>query len=219
VTQGTIFRTLAAERIVEEMRLLNSCYRVHRFQFLDPLWTADHEHAEALCNALIQSGLSRRVQWSCETRADLLDLFLLDRMAKAGCRELHLGLESVSPEALVALGRLASPQDAPEYLRRFQQVVRACRTLNVACHVHLIDGVPGDEGGTEAARAFLRSCPPDTIHVTPLTLYPGTSLLPLPSVTIEPPEPEAPDALTDDLTTKPRGWLRAVSRLRSLPSA
>jgi anaerobic magnesium-protoporphyrin IX monomethyl ester cyclase len=219
VTQGTIFRALAAERVVEEMRLINSCYRVQRFQFLDPLWTADHEHAEALCNALIQSGLSRRIQWSCETRADLLDLFLLDRMAKAGCRELHLGLESVAPDALVALGRLASPQDAPEYLRRFQQVVRACRTLNIASHVHVIEGVPGDEGGTEAARTFLRTCPPDALHVTPLFLHPGTSLLPTSPLPFEQPEQEVLAGSLDQPPTKTSGWWRVVGRLRSLPSA
>ncbi len=218
VTQGIVGRARVAEQVVEEMRLLNSCYRVQRFRFLDPLWGADAFHAEALCDALIQSRLSRRVTWTCESRADLLDLHLLDRMAKAGCRELHLGLESVSPETLVTLGRIPLVEDMPEYLRRTGQMIRGCHTLGIACHVHVMAGLPGDESGFRDTRAFLLAYSPDAVHVTPVMPYPGTSIIPTSRIDAETSElegvanPDAPPARVSP-------WRRVVGRLDSLPSA
>lgn len=220
VTQGATLRLLAAERVVEEMRLLNSCYRVQRFRFLDALWGADREHAEALCNALIQSGLARRVQWSCETRADLLDLFLLDRMAKAGCRAIHLRLESAAIEALGALGRAASPQDVSEPLRRVQQMVRACRSLGILSHVHVAEGLPGDEASAAAIRTFLRACAPDFVHTLPAIAYPS-SIVPETLIESDLEEPEIAPALVDQPPPKAKAprWWNVVARLGSLPSA
>jgi anaerobic magnesium-protoporphyrin IX monomethyl ester cyclase len=166
------------QRVAAEMQLLSRRHGVRRFRFVDSLFARDRDDTLALCRALVERDLPRRLSWSCETRPEQLDLVLLHRMRRAGCREIHLGLESVSPDTLIAVGRVADEQAAQLYLKRVRQILLGCRAFGIACHLHVLAGLPGDRAGAAATRTFLRAYPPHTVHIAPLTPYPGISIFP-----------------------------------------
>lgn len=212
LTQGSTLRVRLAERVAAEMHLLHSRYGVRQFTFLDPLFGADRTHTEALCHALIRWGLPTRVTWQCESRAEYLDLSLLQRMARAGCRTLHLGLESVSPETLMAIGRLRDEKAAQAYLTAVRQVLLGCRAFGIESRLHIMAGLPGDRAAATATRAFLRAYPPDSIHISPLTPYPGTSAFPTNQIERE------VELLEETMQREPARWWRTLARPNRLPT-
>jgi anaerobic magnesium-protoporphyrin IX monomethyl ester cyclase len=215
VTEGSTHRARRVQRVAAEIQLLNRRHGVRRFRFVDPLFAYDRDHTLALCRALVERGLPRRLSWSCETRPEQLDLVLLHRMSRAGCGEIHLGLESVSPDTLLAMGRVADEQAAQLYLKRVRQVLLGCRAFGIACHLHVLAGLPGDSAGAAATRAFLRAYPPHTVHIAALNPYPGISVFPTNQY-------EAEQALLETVTepaTLPRSRWPLLSRAMRLRSA
>ncbi|MGH2542528.1 MAG: B12-binding domain-containing radical SAM protein [Ardenticatenaceae bacterium] len=178
VTHGKGLRVRAPEAVAAEMEHLHSRFAVERFHFRDPLFAAEREHAEKLCAAFVQRDLGDRIYWSCETRPEQLDLRLLQRMKQAGCDEIHLGLESVSPETLIAVGRLPDAHAVQSYLTRVREIVLGCRAFEIACHLYVISGLPGSRGAAAVTRTFLRAYSSQPVHVSPLIPYPGTSIFP-----------------------------------------
>lgn len=178
ILQGgrTRYRPVAA--LVEEMEQLTAWYRATHAYFLDPLFASDRAQVEALCAALIQRELPARLSWRCETRPDLLDLPLLQQMKQAGCYAIDLGLESISPEVLLATRRLPDAPAVQRYLTHLRQLIFGCRAFEIECHLHVMAGLPGDRGASAATRTFLRAYGSSFIHVHPLTPFPGTSIFP-----------------------------------------
>jgi hypothetical protein len=78
--------------------------------------TVDRARVVALCDALTESG--ERFSWTCSSRADALDDELLERMRRAGCTGLFLGIESGSPEIQRSAGKRLDLRAVRERLRR-----------------------------------------------------------------------------------------------------
>ena len=99
-------------------------------------------------------------------------------MKQAGCRTIHLGLESVSPPTLIAMGRLPNEKAVQQYLSHIRDILTDCRTLSINCRLYAMAGLPGDRAGASATRAFIRAYASNKLEVTPLIPYPGTSIFP-----------------------------------------
>jgi len=91
---GGRVRTRGHESIFREIRYLVDKFNAARVQFSDAMMGIENEELSLLCDELSASGLSGRVAWDCETRADAVDPALLGKMKKAGCRWVALGVES-----------------------------------------------------------------------------------------------------------------------------
>ncbi len=176
-TQGTL-RTRLAERVAAELQLLVTRYRIHNFYLIDPLFGADRTHLSALLRAIERRNLGKDIQWQCETRPECLDVPLIRRMRRAGCRVIHLGVESVSSMTLTATGRLEDDSRTPAYLASIRQIVLACRAYGVECRLHLMAGLPGDTAGANATRAFIRAYADHSGQVADFTPFPGTIIYP-----------------------------------------
>lgn len=176
-TQGGL-RTRLAERVAAELQLLVTRYRIYDFYLIDPLFGADRIHITALLRAIERRNLGKDIVWQCETRPECLDVPLIRRMRRAGCRVIHLGVESVSAMTLTATGRLEDGSHTPDYLAAVRQIVLACRAYGVECHLHLMAGLPGDTAGATATRAFMRAYAEHSGQVTNFTPYPGTTIYP-----------------------------------------
>lgn len=176
-TQGAL-RVRLAERVAAEMQLLWTRHRIRDFYFIDPLFAADRTHVTALLRAIERRGLGEDIRWQCETRPECLDVPLIRRMKRAGCRMIRLGLESVSPGTLTMTGRIAHPEATGEYLARVRQILLACRAYGVECHLYVMAGLPGDRAGATATRAFLRAYAAQNGQVGRYVPYPGTLIYP-----------------------------------------
>ncbi|HEX5414293.1 MAG TPA: radical SAM protein, partial [Chloroflexota bacterium] len=84
-------RVLAPERIMAELRLLNSL-GIHNIHMYADLFTINREQVVGLCELIIKEGL--KIKWTCNSRVDYVDEEMLALMGKAGCWMISWGIES-----------------------------------------------------------------------------------------------------------------------------
>ena len=106
---GKVVRLRKPAEVVREMKLLNEERGITMFLFQDddfPIfgvkWRA---WADELVNELHASGLSRKVIWKINCRADAVEPELLGRMRDAGLYMVYMGLESGTEEGLRTLNK------------------------------------------------------------------------------------------------------------------
>lgn len=123
---------------------------------------------EELRDQLEQRGL--RVQWRAESRVDTLSPEQISGLARTGLRILDLGLESGSPEQLIAMKKTPRPD---VYLNRASNLLRACHENGVWTKVNILL-YPGETQNTlqqttewlERHRPFIKG-----LSVGPTILY------------------------------------------------
>ncbi|MDE2009730.1 MAG: radical SAM protein [Candidatus Omnitrophica bacterium] len=168
---GYKLRSRRAELVVAEMEHdLKLHPQVREIMFETDTFAADKQHVVDVCNLIIEKGINKRISWSCNMRVNT-DLGLLPLMRKAGCRMLMTGFEFGTDENLRVIRKGGVSVDmAREYSRQ-------AHNLGFTIHGCFMIGAPGET--RESARKtidFAKSMPLDTIQITGVSSYPGTSL-------------------------------------------
>ncbi|MDW7761986.1 MAG: radical SAM protein [Acidobacteriota bacterium] len=92
------YRYRSPQRILEEMNLLNSLYKIVDFEFLDDDLTGDSEKMHELCSRLATS----KFRWGCQSA--LKDLVaapdLISKMIDSGCASIFFGVETGNEKML-----------------------------------------------------------------------------------------------------------------------
>lgn len=162
IMYGSSWRTKSLPQIMSEIQTAVEQYHYRTGYFFDLEFLSDRGLAEKICDFLISQHYP--FQWCCQTRADSLDAFILDKMKQAGCRLIHMGLESAQQKYLDLSGknmRLAHVRDA----------VSRCRSAGIQSLVFLLFGFAGETPSErEAALRFVQECDPD--YVSFHKLYP-----------------------------------------------
>lgn len=133
---GRRSRPLPAERLADEVHALADLPGARNAYLCHDLFAADRAHALAFCDAMEARGVR---PWEVRARVDHLDGELLERMGRAGCYRVLLGVESGSPNvrALANKGQYAELD--------VLQVVEACGANGIRPILSLILGLPGEE--------------------------------------------------------------------------
>jgi len=85
-------RTKSKEQVCLELQVAIEKHGVKTGYFMDLEFCAYKGHVRDVCNFLIEKQYD--FTWCCQTRADSLDADILDKMKKAGCTLIHIGVES-----------------------------------------------------------------------------------------------------------------------------
>lgn len=116
-----------------------------------------------------------QVKWFTESDISLADNEeLLSLLAKSGCAQVLIGLESVSPEALAETDSgLWKRRQQPQYAEK----VRRIQDHGISVNGCFAFGFDSDTLGTFAAtREFIEECGLSEVQLTVLTPFPGTAL-------------------------------------------
>ncbi len=89
----------SADRIVEEIDRYVERYGCQGVYFREDLFTTDLRRVERMCDLLIERPYD--IVWACESRADITNERVLEKMARSGCIGLYCGIESGSVSGLV----------------------------------------------------------------------------------------------------------------------
>lgn len=166
--EGDSLRYRPVVGVVEELQKLDRDLGVRHVKLRDPILTLNRARAEALLDAFLHADL--RTRWGCETHFSRLDDALLEQMARAGCRLIQAGIETLTPEALKQSRR----KNAPLEVQR--QLLETCKRVGIQTAIYLIIGLPGDT--VQTVRATLQAVanlPATALQVTVCTPYPGTA--------------------------------------------
>jgi len=166
--EGRSLRRHSPEVIVAWLaRLARVGYR--QFNFVDNTFNLPPYYAEALCRGIIDAALD--LAWWCIVYPKWVERPLVDRMARAGCRQVSLGFESGVASILRGLNKRFSPAEVRAISEMFQQA-------GIERRGFLLLGGPGETRETvEESLAFADSLHLDYLKVTVgLRIYPHTAL-------------------------------------------
>ncbi len=122
------------ERTLDEMEYLDDM-GIKRFWFADPNFTEDKARTESL----LERKLARNITtpfW-CQTRSDLVDAPLLEKLSRAGADTVAFGLESGSPGVLEKTNKRID-------LEQIRENVRITQALGMDAELFSIFGLPGE---------------------------------------------------------------------------
>ena len=123
---GKVVRLRKPAEVVREMRMLNETRGISIFLFQDddfPLYGVKWKAwAGRLVDELHASGLSEKVIWKINCRADAVDPELLTRMRGAGLYMVYMGLESGTEEGLATLHKEITVEQNLSAVRALKQI-------------------------------------------------------------------------------------------------
>jgi len=113
---GNQIRLRKAENVFCEMLHDKERYGITGFVFADLLLNSDNRELERLCDLIIAGGVS--FSWWGSAKVDKrMTPALAEKMKRAGCHHLSIGIESVSDNVLREMRKPSSVTDIKEFIR------------------------------------------------------------------------------------------------------
>ena len=164
---GFKYRAHSPERIFEEIKNLVKNYGVREIKFLDDNFCLDNKRIEKICDLLIEADFD--LIWVCSGRVDM-DLNLLEKMKKAGCWQICVGIESGNQKVLDFIHKNIK-------LERVREFVNKAHKIGIKVRGFFILGHPIDTKKIiEQTINFALSLPLYTAEFALATPFPNTEL-------------------------------------------
>jgi len=165
---GRIYRQRSVDNIIAEIQSVIDDYGIRNFYFIDDLFTINSRRLKKLTQRFVDEKLN--ILWQCLARVDKVTPDILEWMYKAGCRQIHYGIESGNQRLLDAIGkRITLPQ--------VRQAVKWTRDAGIMSKGYFMLGLPGDTEETmEQTIQFASELDLDEAMFSLTTPFPGTRL-------------------------------------------
>ena len=166
--EGKIMRKHSPARVVDTIsRYVEAGFG--RFFFVDNIFNLPPSYAKEFCDQLVKAGLN--TSWRCILYPWRVDEELVEKMAKAGCKEVSLGFESGSAKILRAMNK----NFRPEEVRRISERLKRYGIQRMG---FLLLGGPEENRKTvEESLAFADSLDLEAMKITMgIRIYPYTHL-------------------------------------------
>jgi len=165
---GKVWRARSPENVIEEIKLLKNKYRVREIEFLDDTFTLNNKRAGKIAELLIKENLG--ISWSCSSRVDTINQSLIEKLKKAGCHTIYLGIESGSQKILNIISKGIT-------LTQAEKAVNLVKKVKLNTFGSFIIGIPGETVKTiKKTIDFAKKLSPSFAQFTICTPYPGTKL-------------------------------------------
>jgi radical SAM superfamily enzyme YgiQ (UPF0313 family) len=165
---GGYWRGRSPENVLEEMKIVYEEYGIRNIEFIDDTFTLDQKRAEKICDGIIEQGWD--ISWGASSRVDTLSRELAEKMKKAGCWIIFLGIESGSQKILDAIGKRITLEQA-------KKAVKILKEAGIQVLGSFIIGFLQDTKETiKETIKFAKSLNLDYAEFSILTPYPGTPI-------------------------------------------
>lgn len=163
-----VFRPL--DDVLEEIEFLKNSYGIENVIFLDDALLADRQRITALLSAFIERDY--KLTWKAVTvSAWHLDGELLELMARSGCTQITVSVESGSQRVLDEVIH------KPLRLESVPPLVRQCRAVGIDLGANFVIGIPGETWDEiRQTFSFAEECDFDLAHFHIATPLPQTDL-------------------------------------------
>jgi len=165
---GRRYRMRSPKNVADELEFLHKTYGADQFTFYDDTFTVDQPRVEKICREIQNRKL--RIRWDCGTRVDMITKDLLQKMRKAGCIAVWLGVESGSQRVIDAMGKGFTPE-------KTKKAFKLAKEAGIMTIASVVLGFPGEtrETAWETIR-LVEEINPDDIGYYVATPYPGTPM-------------------------------------------
>ncbi len=167
IVQQNAVRFRSPESVVAEIERGMQWYGFRSFKFRDPLFGLDRKRVLRLVELI--GRMPRRIQFSIETRIDLMRADTLQALVDVGLTSITVGVET--PDSVT----LKAHQRAPIADDRQRQFIELCRRLGVRTVAGFMIGFPEDTRDTIlGVLDYARKLNPTFANFNVVTPYPGT---------------------------------------------
>jgi len=165
-TRKVRYRT--PENIIAEIEDLKKRYGLRYIRFDDDSFTLNPNFVTKICDLMIKKKL--RMDWYCSTRIDILNKELLEKMKKAGCIKINLGVESGNDETLKKIKKGINKE-------QIKKAFQVAKKVDIYTGAYVMIGFPWEteEDMLETIK-FVISLKPGVIVFSIATPYPNTEL-------------------------------------------
>lgn len=165
---GRTIRYKNPESVVDEIGQVVEKYGIDGFFFYDDTFTVNRKHVEKICSEMDERKLG--LIWACETRVNLVEKGLLEKMKKTGCVQIDFGVESGSE---TNLKRLQKGITVPQIKNAF----RLCRESKIRTFANFMINTPGEtEEDVRQTILLARELKADVSIFNVTTPYPGNDI-------------------------------------------
>jgi len=165
---GGYWRGRSPENVLEEIKTVYGEYGIRNIEFMDDTFTLDQKRAEKICDGIIEQGWD--ISWGASSRVDTLSKELAEKMKKAGCWIIFLGIESGSQKILDTIGKRITLEQA-------KKAVEILKDAGIQVLGSFIIGFMQDTKETiKETIKFAKSLNLDYAEFSILTPYPGTPI-------------------------------------------
>lgn len=165
---NTKWKARSAESVIGELRYLKENYNINTIMFFDETFTIDRKRVEKITQTIVDEKLN--IKWYCNSRVDLIDKDILNKMKLAGCRAVCLGIESGSQTILDGMNKKASVEKAAE-------AIKMVKDAGIKVNCSFIFGLPGETRDTvNETIKFVKQTLPTGAQFNVVAPYPGTKL-------------------------------------------
>ena len=165
VENKTRFRS--PDAVVDEIRFGAQRYGFRSFKFRDPLFGLNRKRALEVAEGI--GKLKQRIQFSIETRIDLVRPETLECLAEAGLTAITVGIETPDEATLKRYQRAPIRDD------RQRAFIEQCRRLGIRTVAGFMIGFPHDtEASILRVLDYARQLNPTYANFNIVTPYPGT---------------------------------------------
>jgi len=169
-TFGRKIRFHSIERIVTEIQFLMDEYSITQLNIEADTLTANKKFITNLCQALIKTGIAKKIKWTCESRVDTVTYDLLALMREAGCWQISYGIETGSQRLLDLINKSVT-------LEQVEMTVMMTHKAGISVRGFFMLGLPSEtpEESQETIN-FAIKLNPQWAQFTITIPYPGTPM-------------------------------------------
>ena len=161
-------RYRSIDNVLKEIEMVIDKFGTRQFTFKDDSFTVSKKRSIEFCNSLIEKNI--KINWDCNTRANLVDEELLIKMKKAGCNSVKIGVETGSERILNIMNKKVT-------LDQYRHAAGLLRKVGIHWTGYFMMGLPS-ETKSEVYKTldFMRELQPDYASLSVYEPFPGTQL-------------------------------------------
>lgn len=161
-------RYVSPERVVDELEHCYHEYGTRFFSFEDDVFPFNRDHTLEVCAGIVERKLD--IEWTCETRVNVITPEIAKAIKSAGCAEVKLGVETGDEEILKWIKKKATLDQAFKAAQYLHEV-------DVDVATFFMVGLPDDTEQTMwKSFEFMKKLGSANICFSKATPYPGTEL-------------------------------------------
>ena len=166
--EGRILRKHSVEYVLDFIRRVKA-FGINNFFFVDNTFNFPSAYAKALCEHIIRADV--HINWRCILYPWKVDGALIEKMARAGCKEVSLGFESGSESMLKRMNKQYTLDD-------IRHITKMLKKQRIRCMGFLLLGGPGEtRDSVEKSLSFADSLKTEAMKITTgIRIYPHTAL-------------------------------------------
>ena len=163
---GRTVRQRSVENVLKEISELWNLYHPDSIWFADDTFTLNNAWIEKFSDSVVQSG--NIVPFRCFTRADRVTPQVLKKLKSAGCRLIHMGVESGSQRVLDAMNK-------GQKIEAIQNASQQIHNAGIELNYFIMFGYPGENlQDIRATESLIQKANPDSVGFSIAYPVPGT---------------------------------------------